>query len=87
MSYALARRVARVRSVGLVNLLAGGDAVPELLQEHARPAAILAALLPLMDRDGAAAQSQQQAYRRVREQLGGPGAADRTAAMALELVA
>jgi lipid-A-disaccharide synthase len=76
-----------VRSVSLVNLLAGGDAVPELLQEQACPAAILAALLPLMDRDGAAVWSQQQAYRRVREQLGGPGAAERAAAMALELVA
>jgi lipid-A-disaccharide synthase len=87
MSYALARRVARVRSVGLVNLLAGGNTVPELLQERARPAAILSALLPLLDREGPAAQGQQLAYRRVREQLGGPGAADRTAAMALELVA
>jgi lipid-A-disaccharide synthase len=87
VSYALARRVARVRSVALVNLLAGGEAVPELLQERARPAAILAAVLPLMDRDGPAALRQQLAYRQVREQLGGPGAADRTASMALELVA
>lgn len=87
MSYALARRVATVRSVALVNLLTGGSAVPELLQQHARPAEILAAVLPLLDRDGTAVRDQQLAYRRVREQLGGPGAADRTAAMALELVA
>lgn len=87
LSYAFARRVATVRSVGLVNLLAGGNTVPELLQERARPAEILAALLPLLDRDGPAARDQHLAYRRVREQLGGPGAADRTAAMALQLVA
>lgn len=87
MSYALARRVATVRSVGLVNLLAGGHAIPELLQERARAAEIAAAVLPLLDPDGPAVRNQQQAYRRVRERLGGPGAADRTAAMALELVA
>jgi lipid-A-disaccharide synthase len=87
MSYALARRVATVRSVGLVNLLAGGEAVPELLQERVNPEGIVAALRPLLDRQGPAVRDQQMAYRRVRETLGGPGAAERTAAMALELVA
>lgn len=87
MSYALARRVATVRCVGLVNLLAGGNTVPELVQERARPAEIAAAALPLLDGEGPAVRDQQTAYRRVRELLGGPGAADRTAAMALALVA
>ncbi len=87
LSYAVARRVAKVRSVGLVNLLAGREVVPELLQDRVRPADIVAALLPLLDPEGSAAQNQRSAYQRVREQLGSPGAARRTAAMALELVA
>ncbi len=87
VSYALARRVTRVRSVGLVNLLAGRPVVPELLQDRARPEDIVTAVLPLLDRDGPAAQDQRTAYRGVKEQLGSPGAAQRTAAMALELVA
>ncbi len=87
LSYAVARRVARVRSVGLVNLLAGRQAVPELLQGGVRADDIVAALLPLLDGEGPAARDQRMAYRDVREQLGGPGAAQRTAAMALGLVA
>lgn len=87
LSYAVARRVARVRSVALVNLLAGRQVVPELLQDRVRADDIVAALLPLLDREGPAARDQRTAYGDIREQLGGPGAAQRTATMALELVA
>lgn len=87
LSYAIARRVARVPFVGLVNLLAGRAVVPELIQRDARADTIAAAALPLLDREGRAAGQQRAAYERVRAQLGGPGAARRTAAWALELVA
>jgi lipid-A-disaccharide synthase len=86
-SYAVARRVARVPFVGLVNLLAGRSVVPELIQRDARAEAIAAAALPLLDPEGAAAREQRAAYARVRSLLGGPGAAQRTAGWALELVA
>lgn len=87
LSYAIARRVARVPFVGLANLLAGQDVVPELIQGNARPDAMAAAVLPLLDREGAAAQAQRAAYAAVRRELGSPGASGRTAAMALDLVA
>ncbi|MBI4421452.1 MAG: lipid-A-disaccharide synthase [Gemmatimonadetes bacterium] len=86
-SYAVARRVARVRFVGLVNLLAGRSVVPELIQRDARVETIAAAAQPLLDPQGTAAQKQRAAYAEVRAQLGGPGAARRTAAWALEMVA
>ncbi|MBI2402568.1 MAG: hypothetical protein HYV20_07505 [Gemmatimonadetes bacterium] len=86
-SYAVARRVARVPFVGLANLLAGRAVVPELIQRDARVEPIVAAALPLLDPDGPAARQQRAAYRGVRAQLGSPGAARRTAAWALELVA
>lgn len=87
LSYAIARRVARVPFVGLVNLLAGRAVVPELIQGDAGVGPIAAAALPLLDPEGRAAQQQRAAYQDVREQLGTPGAAQRTAAWALELVA
>jgi len=86
-SYAVARRVAQVPFVGLVNLLAGHAVVPELIQRDAQVEPIVAAALPLLDPEGPAARQQRAAYQGVRAQLGGPGAARRTAAWALELVA
>jgi lipid-A-disaccharide synthase len=86
-SYLVARRVTRVPFVGLVNLLAGRAVVPELIQGDARVEPIVGAALPLLDPDGAAARRQRAAYQSVRAQLGGPGASNRTAGWALELVA
>ena len=86
-SYLVARRVTRVPFVGLVNLLAGRAVVPELIQHEARVEPIVGAALPLLDPEGEAAQQQRAAYANVRAQLGAPGAARRTAAWALELVA
>ncbi len=86
-SYAVARSVARVPFVGLVNLLAGRPVVPELIQRDARVEPVVAAALPLLDPDGPAARQQRAAYHHIRAQLGAPGAARRTAAWALELVA
>ena len=86
-SYLVARRVARVPFVGLVNLLAGRAVVPELIQRDARVEPIVGATLPLLDPNGAAARVQRATYERIRMQLGGPGASRRTAAWALELVA
>lgn len=86
-SYWVARRVTRVPFVGLVNLLAGRAVVPELIQRNARVEPIVGAALPLLDPEGGPARLQRAAYESVRAQLGGPGAASRTAAWAFELVA
>ena len=44
----LARRLVRVRHVGLVNLIGATAVVPELLQEACEPMGLAAALLPLL---------------------------------------
>lgn len=84
---ALARRLSRVERIGLVNLVAGRAVVPELLQEAAQPLALARAVLPLLERDGAAARRQREAFAAVRAALGQPGAAGRVAGLALELAA
>ena len=58
---------------------------PELLQGAVTPAALADAVLPLLDPDSEAARRQREGLGLVRQRLGPPGAADRVAALALEL--
>src|SRR5204862_6313882 len=65
VSFAIAIRMLQVPPVGLVNLIAGRDVSPELLQSAGTPGALAPAVLPLRDADSEPA-------RRHREGLG-PG--------------
>ncbi len=58
---AFARRLIRVPHVAMVNLLAGRDIVPELLQERCTPA-VLAATAERLIRDHAVADAQRTAF-------------------------
>jgi lipid-A-disaccharide synthase len=82
----IAFRVLRVPWVGLVNLVAGYEVAPELLQRRATPAALAGAVLPLLDPDDPATRRQREGLRLVRERLGAPGAADRVAEIAAGLL-
>jgi len=82
----IAFRVLRVPWVGLVNLVAGYAVAPELLQRRATPAALAEAVLPLLDPGHPVTVRQRKGLALVRERLGAPGAADRVAAIAAELL-
>jgi lipid-A-disaccharide synthase len=84
LSYELVRRIARVPSSCMVNLIAGEGLVPERIQAQARPAALAAELGRLL-RD-----PEQRAFARSRlaravERLGPPGGSARAAQLALEV--
>jgi lipid-A-disaccharide synthase len=77
----LARRLIRVEHVAMVNLLAGRTLVPELLQQHCRPAT-LAATLAMLIEDEAAAAAQRAAFPAVIASLAPPQGAPSAAAAA-----
>jgi lipid-A-disaccharide synthase len=79
----LMRRLVRVSSYTMPNLIAGRPVVPEFLQEDADPGRIAEALLGLLS--GPARETQLVALAAVRAQLGAGGAAQRAATIAEEM--
>ncbi len=85
LTFAMARRLVTVESVGMVNLLAGRRIVPEFVQRLPRRA-IADALLPLLEPRSAEREALIADLRQVRASLGEPGAAARVAALAQEVL-
>jgi lipid-A-disaccharide synthase len=79
----LARRVIRVPSFAMPNLIAGAPVVPEFLQEEAHPERIALALAELLE--GPVRDLQLANLARVRQRLGSGGAAERAAEIAEEM--
>lgn len=87
LSYLVARRLVRVRWIGLVNLVAERLVAPEFVQGAVRADRLAEAVLPLLADAGPERAAQLEALTEVRRRLGGPGAASRAAELARNLVA
>jgi lipid-A-disaccharide synthase len=83
----LARQLLTVRHVSLVNLVAGREIVPELLQGDATADRLAEAVAPLLESGGRAAMAQRAGLAEVRSRLGSPGAAERVAELVREVLA
>jgi lipid-A-disaccharide synthase len=85
ITYAAARRLVRIPHIGLVNVVAGREVAPEFVQDALVPARVADVLAELLDVTSARRTAMIAELERVRSSLGTPGAADRVAAMAIEL--
>jgi lipid-A-disaccharide synthase len=84
LSYAIGRAVVRVDHYCMVNLIAGGRVVPELVQEGFTPEAVAGETVGLLT-DPARRDAMQRSLAEVRARLGGPGASDRAAGAVLDV--
>ncbi len=85
LSFALGKRLVKIPFIGLVNIIAGAGIVKEYLQERAHPDHLLPEIESLLF-DEKRREGLMRELRRVRNQLGAPGASAKTARLILEQV-
>lgn len=85
LSYWLGRVLVKVPYIGMVNLIAGRKIVPELIQNQASSKSI-ATTVAAMLHDSEKLDRLRKELRSAVQALGGPGASDRTAAVALSML-
>lgn len=85
VSYQLGKALIRVDHIGLVNLIAGERLAPELIQSDATPGKIAQAAGDLLANPEEMERIRTK-MRALREKLGGPGASQKTAEIALKLM-
>jgi len=85
VSYRLGKAMIKVPNICLVNLIAGREIVPELIQESATPANIADEVLKIL-RDSGKIESMRNELIGIRNLLGGPGASSRVADIAISML-
>lgn len=85
LSYFLGRMLIKLKYFSLVNLIAEKEVVPELLQQQVQPETI-AAILRDLTYNRQKRVAVQEGLASVRERLGGEGASDKAAELALNIL-
>ncbi len=85
MSFFLAKRLVKVDHICLVNLVAGEEVVPELIQDEITPEGLEKHIVTLLE-DELERSRVVQGLRKVKELLGGGGASRRAAEIAITLI-
>ncbi|OQY29391.1 MAG: lipid-A-disaccharide synthase [Candidatus Cloacimonetes bacterium 4572_55] len=85
LSYLLARLLVKVDHIGMVNVVAGRRIAPELIQHEAAPEKIAPLICDLLTRPDKR-EAMKKDLQSVRKRLGTPGASERAASLALELI-
>ena len=82
LTFAVARRLVHVDYIGMPNIILGRRVFPELIQQDVTPEKVVAAVHEVVARR----DELTAALGELRDQLGQPGAAERAARLALELM-
>jgi lipid-A-disaccharide synthase len=82
-TYLAARLVVNVQYLGMPNLLAGKEVVPEFIQQRAKPSAIVKAVQPLIE-NGSAREQMISEFDVIIPKLGDSGASERAARAIIE---
>lgn len=85
VTYLLGRLLVRIPHIGLPNIVAGREVVPELIQGRATPEAIAGVIFRFLTDEGARREIQE-GLSQIRRLLGGPGASGRAADRILDLL-
>jgi lipid-A-disaccharide synthase len=85
LSYVAGRALVRIPFIGLVNVVAGEKIVPELIQGDVTPGRIAREVRPFLSDPGLVGRTSRRLLG-VRAALGAPGASDRVASMALQMM-
>ncbi len=86
LSYAIGKRLIKIKYVGLTNIVAGRGIVREFIQEAAEPASMCREVLRLLE-DHDYIEAMHQDLEEVRQLLGKPGCSVRVADIAAEMSA
>jgi len=85
LSYWIGRALIHVDHIGLINLIAGKEIVPELIQKDAAPKPIADCVLSLLDEPDRLKRMRRELVE-ARDRLGGSGASRRAADLALTIL-
>ena len=86
LTWLVAKRMLQVDHISLPNLITSDEIVPEFVQEEATPESLAEALRTLIQEQGPERHHQLEGFARVQAALDWPGAAERVAGIALELI-
>ena len=85
ISYYLARLLVRIRFIGMINILAEREIVPEFIQHTATVDQILPFMLEIIE-EGERRHRMLSDLQEIRRRLGGPGASERAAEQVLRVL-
>jgi len=85
ISFWVAKMVLKVPYIGLVNLVAGEEVVPELIQNEVTPQRLVDEAIPILESDHKKREMIRK-LKMVKERLGQGGASEKTARLALEMM-
>lgn len=85
LSYVVGRLIVDVKNIGLVNIVAGKTIVPELIQREASGVCIAREALSILSNEDRKREILRE-LERLRAKLGDPGAANRTAKLAVDML-